>query len=108
MEVEQILIRPLLTEKTNELQSGTLKKYSFEVNPRANKEQVLYAVRKLFRVSPVSCNILNVKGKKKRNLPIFKSTFVRGHGFTKSWKKAIVTLPEGEVINALDSGEMGA
>ena len=105
MEIENILICPLLTEKTSMLQEGIsdYKKYSFRVSMRANKLQVLYAVKTLFRVEPVSCNIVRVKGKKKRNLPISKNNFKRGTGQTASWKKAIVTLSKGQSIEALES-----
>ncbi|WGK68930.1 50S ribosomal protein L23 [Candidatus Haliotispira prima] len=105
MEVEEILICPLLTEKTSMLQAGVsgYRKYSFRVDVRANKFEILYAVRKLFNVEPLSCNIVSVKSKKKRNLPISKKSFQRGHGKTAPWKKAIVTLPKGQSIEALES-----
>ncbi len=105
MELEEILIRPLLTEKSNLLQSGvaTAKKYSFAVAGRANKPQIMHAVKTLFRVEPLSCNIINVKSKKKRNLPVSKKSFKRGYGKTAPWKKAIVTLPMGQSIEALEN-----
>ena len=81
--MRDIIIEPLLTEKSNILREQN--KYMFRVDPRANKLQVMSAVRALFDVHPVSCNIVNVKPKPKR---------VRYQkGYTASWKKAVVTLP---------------
>jgi large subunit ribosomal protein L23 len=86
--MRDIIIEPLLTEKSNILREQN--KYFFKVDPRANKLQVMNAVQKLFNVHPVSCNIVNVKPKPKR---------VRYQkGYTASWKKAVVTLRENERI----------
>ncbi len=105
MEVENILIRPLLTEKSSMLQNkiSGYKQYTFKVDMRANKFQILYAVKMLFGVEPLSCNIITVKSKKKRNSPVSKLSFKRGYGETAIWKKAIVTLPNGKVIDALEN-----
>ncbi|MDR2588850.1 MAG: 50S ribosomal protein L23 [Spirochaetales bacterium] len=88
MTKESIIIAPVLTEKSNALREAG--KYVFRVDPRANKYQISEAVRKLFNVHPVACNIINVGGKPKRlrNRP----------GLTSSWKKAVVTLAKGEKI----------
>ena len=77
---EEIIIRPVVTEKSNdELQQG---KYTFEVNKKATKVQIANAVEKLFEVKVV--NTMTVKGKTKR---------VGYHvGKTSDWKKAIVTI----------------
>lgn len=86
--MDRVIIEPLLTEKSNILREGN--KYLFRVDPRANKFQVMEAVRRLFDVHPVSCNIINVSRKPKR---------VRYRkGFTAAWKKAVVTLPQNERI----------
>lgn len=82
MRPDEVIISPLLTEKSNMLRESH--KYAFAVDVRANKLQVEDAVTKLFQVKPLSCNIINVKGKPRT---------VRGRkGYTSSWKKAIVTL----------------
>lgn len=110
MNVQEVLKRPLLTEKSNYLQSNAsigYKKYSFEVDQRANKFQIQNAIKEIFKVEPLSCNIISVKGKKKRNLPVSKKTFKRGQGQTSSWKKAIVTLPKGKSIEALEALDVG-
>jgi len=85
---EQILIEPVISEKSNVMREQG--KYVFRVLPSANKIQVKDAVRKMFNVNPISCNIVVVGGKPKRLR--YRS------GYTSSWKKAIVKLPKGETI----------
>ena len=86
--MDQVIIEPVLTEKTNVLREQN--KYVFKVDARANKIQVMEAIKDLFDVHPVKCNIINVKGKPKR---------VRYRkGYTASWKKAVITLPTSEKI----------
>ena len=89
---DQIIIEPIVTEKSNQLREAN--KYIFRVDSRANKIEVMQAIAKLFSVHPVSCNILTVKRKPKR---------VRYKlGYTSGWKKAVVTLRPGEVIQAFE------
>ena len=89
---EQILIEPVLSEKTNIMREEG--KYVFRVDPRATKIQIKEAVRKLYNVHPVSCNVMRVGGKPKRlrNRP----------GYTASWKKAIVRLSKDEKISIFE------
>jgi large subunit ribosomal protein L23 len=88
MKKTEIIIHPIITEKSTGLQE--MGKYSFKVDRRANKKEIMQAVRDVFGVHPVSCTIMNIKGKQKR---------VRiKAGFTSSWKKAIVTLKKGEKL----------
>ena len=79
---EEIIVRPVITEKSNdEMQSG---KYTFEVNKKATKVEIAKAVEKLFEVKVLKVNTMTVKGKTKR---------VRyQEGKTSDWKKAIVTI----------------
>ena len=79
---EEIIVRPVITEKSNdEIQSG---KYIFEVNKKATKVEIAKAVEKLFEVKVSNVNTMIVKGKTKR---------VRyKEGKTPDWKKAIVTI----------------
>ncbi len=92
MQYESILIEPVLSEKTNLLREEG--KYVFRVDPRATKIQVKEAVTRLFEVHPISCTMMNVKGKPKR---------LRNRaGYTSSWKKAIVRLAKGETIKAFE------
>lgn len=81
-----------VTEKAADLTANT-NKYTFEVYPTANRRQVASAVEKIFDVKVVRVNIINQRGKSKRN------RMVRGRsGSTSAMKKAIVTLAEGESI----------
>jgi large subunit ribosomal protein L23 len=92
MQVGDVIIEPIVTEKSNLAREKS--KYCFRVDARANKIQVMQAVRAQFGVHPVACNIIIVKRKPKR---------VRYQpGYTASWKKAIVTLRPGEVIQAFE------
>ncbi|MEM5948720.1 50S ribosomal protein L23 [Spirochaetia bacterium 38H-sp] len=94
MEATKVIIEPVLTEKANVLRE-TQNKYVFRVDARVNKLQVIAAVKELFSVEPVDCNIVNVKGKPRR---------VRYRmGKTSSWKKAIITLPEGQKIDIFET-----
>ncbi|MBO4293468.1 MAG: 50S ribosomal protein L23 [Clostridia bacterium] len=82
MLAEEVIIRPVVTEKSNdELQQG---KYTFEVNKKATKVDIAKAVEKLFEVKVLKVNTMTVKGKTKR---------VGYHiGKTSDWKKAVVTI----------------
>ena len=55
MDAYKVIIEPVLTEKSNVLREGESKKYVFKVDKRANKIQVIKAVKELFSVTPVSC-----------------------------------------------------
>ena len=82
MKPEDIIIAPVITEKSNdELQAG---KYTFRVNKKATKIDIRNAVEKLFEVKVLSVNTMIVKGKEKR--------VGRNVGKTSDWKKAIVTI----------------
>ena len=79
---EDIIIKPIITEKSNvEMQAG---KYTFEVNKKATKVDVKRAVEKLFNVKVLKVNTINVSGKEKR--------IGRNVGKTADWKKAIVSI----------------
>lgn len=92
MTFEQILIAPILSEKSNALREQG--KYVFRVDPSASKIEIKEAVRKLFNVKVIDCTVMNVFGKMKR---------VRSRpGRTSSWKKAIVRLAPGESIKVFE------
>ncbi len=82
MQPEDIILRPIITEKSSsDIQEG---KYTFEVAKNANKIQIATAVEKLFEVKVLNVNTMNVLGKEKR---------VGAHlGKTANWKKAIVKI----------------
>lgn len=98
MRADQILIEPVLSEKSNILREAVAKSYVFKVDSSANKAQVMQAVVEKFNVKPQSCNIISVKGKEKSRRT--KSGFQTGK--TTPWKKAIVTLKKGDSINIFD------
>ena len=83
-----IVKRPIITEQS--MEDLDIKKYVFEVAKDANKFQIKDAVEEIFGVKVVRVNTLNVKPKTKRVRYIA--------GKTRSWKKAIVTLAEGDTI----------
>ncbi len=99
MDINQIIIAPVLTEKSNAMRDGENKKYTFKVHPRANKFMIKQALGKVYGVKAVRCNILSVKGKPKSTRT--KSGF--RYGSTTPWKKAVVTLAQGEKIDAFES-----
>jgi large subunit ribosomal protein L23 len=92
MDYQSVLIEPVLSEKSNLMREDG--KYVFKVDSRADKLLVMEAVRQLFKVTPVSCRIINVTSKPKR---------LRGRpGRTAEWKKAIVTIKKGETIRVFE------
>lgn len=89
-----ILIKPIVTEKAT-AQSEDLNMYGFLVNINANKIQIKKAVEELYGVKVASVNTLKYGGKRRSRYT--KSGVISGK--TKSYKKAIVTLPKGESID---------
>ncbi|MDC7228163.1 MAG: 50S ribosomal protein L23 [Spirochaetales bacterium] len=98
MEAMEVLIEPVLTEKTNEMRDGETRKYVFKVDPRANKIQIMGAVKELFNVQPVACNIVNVKSKPRMS----RTKSGMRYGKTTPWKKAIITLKAGDKIDTVE------
>ena len=89
MHAYQVIKRPVMTEKSS-AQSDALNRYTFEVDPRANKIQIADAVARAFSVSVSSVRVMNVRGKRRR--------IGRHAGYSPNWKKAVVTLAPGESI----------
>jgi len=85
-----IIIRPLITEKTN-VQKEVSNQHTFEVDRRANRIEVKRAIEKIFKVKVADVKTMQVKGKKKQRGRIV--------GKRRDWKKAIVTLMPGERID---------
>ena len=79
-----------LTEKGTR-QGESFNQYTVVADPRANKIQIRHAVQELFKVKVVKVNTLNVRGK-------FRRQRTKQAGQAPSWKKAIVTLKEGDKI----------
>ena len=91
---KQILVKPLITEKTENL-SENLTQYSFVVNRKANKIEIRKAVEDNYNVTVESVNTMIMPGKAKvRNT---RSGLQRG--LKPAYKKAVVTLSEGEEID---------
>jgi len=84
----QVLVRPLVTEKSAVAESNN--KYSFVVARNANKIQVKQAVAEVYGVTPIRVNIMNLDGKWVR--------FGHSMGRRQDVKKAVVTLPKGKSI----------
>jgi large subunit ribosomal protein L23 len=87
-----VLLRPIITEKTTVLTGAD--KYVFEVDIRANKNQIKEAVQLAFSVRVVDVNTMVMKGKPKR--------FGRKVTERPDWKKAIVTLVAGDKIELFE------
>ncbi len=88
MDAREIIIRPIVSEKSFEMIEQN--RYTFEVAKTASKPQIAKAVEEIFNVAVADVNTMRVTGKPRR---------VRYRaGKTKDWKKAIVTLREGDSI----------
>ena len=90
----EIMIKPIVTEKATKL-SEKLNCYTFRVSPEANKYQIKDLVEKLYGVKVVRVNTAVVRGKNKSRWT--KSGLLRGK--TAEWKKAFITLADGETID---------
>lgn len=89
-DIFHIIRRPIITEKSSkaaELQNQVV----FEVDPRATKDQIREAVEKIFKVKVLKINTLRFRGKPLRRGAVITSR--------SNWKKAVVTLREGDKID---------
>ena len=93
MEARDIIIRPLITEKSTTLMAEG--KYVFEVAKAANKIEIATAISQIFNVKVASVNTVNVEGKVKR--------MGRSIGKRSDYKKAIVKLAAGETIEFFEA-----
>ena len=89
MYLEQVLVKPLLTEKSSVLTEDT-NRYAFKVLRKANKYQVREAIEKMFDVKVVDIKTIVVPGKVKRSGKALKKT--------SSWKKAYVKIADGQKL----------
>ena len=97
MTPEQVIRRPIiLTEKATALREKH-NQVVFEVARSANKVEIRDAVQRLFNVHVLDVNTMVVRGKERR--------MGRGHAKTQNWKKAIVTLKEGDSIDFFADSE---
>jgi large subunit ribosomal protein L23 len=94
MNAQQIIIKPLVTERSMNLRDDE-NKYVFHVHPRATKPEIRKAVEEIFEVKVLSVTTLNVMGKPKR--------LGRYAGHRSNWKKAVVRIAEGQKIEIYDA-----
>ena len=98
MDYTKIIVRPLLSEKANKLSSMS-RQYVFEVSSKSNKLQIKNAIEKKFEVKVEKVRTINYKGKMKNTSVRSNGKVLRTSGFRTNWKKAIVTLLEGQKID---------
>jgi large subunit ribosomal protein L23 len=91
-----IIVRPVITEKSSRMMEQN--QYTFEVHPKANKIQIKEAVQEVFKVKVQKVHTIKVRPKPKRM-----GAFL---GKSRSWKKAIVTLVEGERIEFFEGASV--
>ena len=89
METNDVIIKPLVTEKSTHLQQ-TRNSYAFQVNPDANKHQIKTAIEKQYNVRVKDVRTMNRKGKPRRSRHAMTTT--------SDWKKAVVVLDENSRI----------
>ncbi|MCW2277814.1 50S ribosomal protein L23 [Heliophilum fasciatum] len=87
-----VVKKPLISEKAMDLVAEN--KYTFVVDPKANKIEIKYAIEQLFNVKVLDVRTLNVKGKFKR--------MGKTSGYRSDRKKAIITLAEGDKIEVFE------
>jgi len=92
--MRNVLVRPLVTEKMNDL-SENRSQYGFVVNVNANKIEIAKAIKAKFDVDVAKVNTIKIKGKTKTQF----TKKGRFEGKTATYKKAIVTLKEGQTID---------
>jgi large subunit ribosomal protein L23 len=94
LDLHAVLVQPLLTEKVTALREAS-NTVGFIVHPGANRLQIKQAVESLLKVKVEKVNVMNVRGKMKR--------LGRFSGKRSDWKKAFVTLKEGEKLELYES-----
>ena len=94
MDARSVIIRPIISEKSYAGIENN--RYTFEVDKRASKPEIRDAVAEVFKVTVTKVNTMRVPGKTRH---------LRGStGSTRSWKKAVVTLKEGDKIEFFEGG----
>ncbi|MCZ2224030.1 MAG: 50S ribosomal protein L23 [Chitinophagales bacterium] len=98
MKLTEVLIKPILTEKAN-TQQEKLHRYAFKVNKKANKLEIKKAVEQFYGVTVTDVNTAVAPGKNKTRYT--KEGFIQGK--KSSYKKAFVTLADGETIDLYEN-----
>ncbi len=96
-DIRMIIQRPVVTEKSTMLKE-TSNRYVFRVDVGANKRQIKKAIEELFEVTVVGVTTAVYRGK----LSVVMNRRGRFQGYRPSWKKAYVTLVEGDTIDIFD------
>ena len=99
--MSDIILNPMLTEKSNSL-TEQFNKYVFKVNINANKLQIKKALEERFDIKITKISTVLVKGKSKNTTVKSGGHVIRTSGYRESWKKAIITLNEGDKINLVE------
>lgn len=90
MDARQIILEPMVTEKST-LARELHNSYTFRVRPEATKHQIATAIEEIFDVTVLKVRTIKMQGKLKR--------LGRNIGRRSAWKKAIVTLKEGDSVD---------
>ena len=98
MKLSEVLIKPILSEKAN-AQQDKLRRYAFRVDRKANKLEIKKAVEEFYGVSVLDVNTLVAAGKDKTRYT--KKGFTKGR--KSAFKKALITVAEGETIDMYGS-----
>jgi len=93
-ELHDLIVRPVVTEKSSAAY-GARKEYAFRVHSDATKPQIKAAIETLFKVSVTDVRTMVMRAKRR--------TYGRYQGRRPSWKKAIVTLKEGDAIEVFEA-----
>ncbi|GAB2662596.1 50S ribosomal protein L23 [Flavihumibacter cheonanensis] len=94
MKLSEVLIKPILTEKAN-AQQESLRRFAFKVARKANKLEIKKAIETFYGVTVVDVNTAVIPGKNKTRFT--KAGFIQGR--KPAYKKALVTVAEGETID---------
>lgn len=87
-----ILVKPIITEKS--IENAQDHKYTFEVERKSNKHEIRKAIEDIFKVTVTKITTCNVRGKRRVRM----DKRGRHAGYSNNWKKAVVTLKEGDKI----------
>ena len=98
MKLTEVLVKPILTEKANS-QQEKLRRYAFRVARKANKLEIKKAIQEFYGVTVINVNTAVIPGKNKTRYT--KAGFVKGQ--KQAYKKALVTVAEGETIDLYGS-----
>ena len=98
---KNIILNPILTEKSSLLMEK-LNQYVFRVSVNANKIQIKNELEKRFKFSITKVSTMNFNGKSKNTTIRSGGHVLRSSGKRSNWKKAVVTLKDGDKINLVD------